>query len=399
MVRFIAEMSLVDLPDETIMCILAHLDFLERSKLLRGVSHRLLRLVDSMPQPYTLQFIILKAAEVVPSWSVKWRRSTSRITINLHIVESQNEENAHPSIPALQLRALRPTKLCVLQPVEEEATDEPVLLEMGLLRHLVADVAGSVTELHITGLTTTSMLAWEQTFSMFTYVTQLFVESVIPLDLTLSAVMSLRSLISLTLSLRPEMLSLEQGRSSHTVGLQLAMLSSLPRLRKLSILVGEPFVDTVVDFLVEDDVATNFMLGCSALGHIKILSISPMLSEFTTVWALATMISRLEKLEELSMLHGPGADLWAEVNAVGGHRRLRKLVVKFDSPEAEQLEALVHACNLNFPALVHLELQICDLTHHCSSDDVVLVLSNLLGHPSLSIVTLGLLYQLPPFFL
>jgi hypothetical protein len=251
------------------------------------------------------------------------------------------------------------------------------------------------------------MLAWEQTFSMFTYVTQLFVESVIPLDLTLSAVMTLRSLVSLTLSLRPEMVSLEQGRSSHTVGLQLSMLSSLPHLRKLSILVEHFSSESFDQFLMEDDVQTNFMLGCSALGHIKILSISTLLFEFTISahwalpnahWAFAKMISRLEKLEELSMLICPGADLWAEVNAVGGHRRLRKLVVKFDQPEAEQLEALVHACKLNFPALVHLELQIFDPNHHCSSDDVVLVLSNLLGHPSLSIVMLGLLHQLPPYF-
>jgi len=71
----------------------------------------------------------------------------------------------------------------------------------------------------------------------------------------------------------------------------------------------------------------------------------------------ATVLSRLTDLEDLGVRPMvESRQSWQEVYAVGGHSKMRKLVIDLIGPTKEDLEPLVLAYNQDFPVLVELEL-------------------------------------------
>jgi len=124
----------------------------------------------------------------------------------------------------------------------------------------------------------------------------------------------------------------------------------------------------------------SHMLGYSALTNLKVISNNVGLFDWHPIihQAFAMMLCRFNNFEELGLLHHPTDDLWRQVRAMGGHKRLNS------EPSIDDIKSLVTACNQDLPALTQLELHFYQHVHRfhgrgsrsCGAE----------AHPSLSIV-------------
>jgi hypothetical protein len=390
-----ASTSLTDLSDELLTLILENLDFRKRS-VTRRVCRTLCRVADSLPPPEELQveFFRSEDTEQTDPYSFEWdvlnrrghclsecNNSTTKIDVLLD----------HPHIGAeedylLQLRAIRPVHLYL------GATSG---LSGELLRRVADQVAGTVTRLSVLWLETESPLALYDAFSPFRNngrLTNLCLGYFSPIRSVLFAVTTLTSLVKLRLVVNPMTFpewndaSLEQAQG---FGLELTALQSLPSLRELSIRVDTEPVN-FGDIFGSDDLLDGFMLGCSALHQIRVLSYEIRFdSEEEHCEAFALMLSRLENLKELSKLCFPSEMMWSHVHWAGGHSTLQKIRIHCQEAEEAELEATVRAIVRDFPALVTLELELFD--HICVElGRTAEILSGLKCHSSMTNVAVFL---------
>jgi hypothetical protein len=131
------------------------------------------------------------------------------------------------------------------------------------------------------------------------------------------------------------------------------------------------------------------MLGCSGISKLRKLS-SNLLSDRSgdSYPAFVTMLQRLSDLESLSMLGCPQPDLWRQVHAAGGHKKLKELGIAYSEPEVEDLEGFVSACNQDFPVLQQLKIHFVNMDD-LEVEEVVQALAPLRTHPCLSSVKCG----------
>ena len=100
------------------------------------------------------------------------------------------------------------------------------------------------------------------------------------------------------------------------------------------------------------------------------------------------MLERLIELEELSLVRFPMENMWRQVHVIGGHKKLRKLAIYYSEPEVEDIEALVRACNEDFPSLVDLDLHLVNMSG-CSSTQLAKALAGLESHNTLCNINCG----------
>lgn len=386
--------KLVEMPDELVKRVLEYMGFVEQFKL-RLVCRRIKGIVDVMPRTdITLEVEQIPSdRQGVPPWGFTWIPDTS--TIRAQVKRPTGDETW--TTPCL--RAVRPTKLQV-KPLEDDNEDDEGCVELPLLQHLAEDVGGSVSELCIVRLHATEMSDLLWTFLMFAPVTKLELSALFPLSYAVTMANQLRDLVSLKFTLTEEMVpewvrDNRQygigGGSVSAVGLSLAGLSSLPKLRSFTLHC--PLIGTLDDMACSSDAVTSFMLGCTAITQIKCLK-----SNLINNWGdpgsmlhetLAKMLGRMSILEELNSLSFPKPELWRAVHKSGGHKGLRKLVVEFEFPLRQELEALVEACIRDFPALNNLELHFGSILHDFPLQKALDVLKGLKYSHSLCEVNFG----------
>jgi hypothetical protein len=391
-----ASTSLTDLSEELLILVLANLDFRQRS-VTRRVCRTLCRLADSLPPPEELEVKFYRSQEESPADAVSVNRqlleyghcvvecnhATTRIAILLdHEIEIETDTEQRR---LLQLRAIRPVQLKL---------DAFYGIDSDLLRRVVDQVAGTVTSLSVARLETASPRALYDTFSAFRNngrLTHLRLEAFTRIRSTLFAVASLTSLVRLDLVISARAFSEWENASSGQAegfGLNLIALQSLPSLRELSISMKGFFQDA----RTHDEFITGFLLGCSAIHQIRVLSCE-FLFDFNYVGeanalAFALMLCRLENLEEFSKVVSPSVTMWGHVHMAGGHSKMQKLSIFYSEATEADLEGTVQAMVRDFPALVTLELELA--FHDVTLERTTEILAGLRSHSGMANLAVSL---------
>jgi hypothetical protein len=254
--------TLTNLPDVLLVSVLSLLDFCERSKV-RPVCRRLLHSVDSMPAPsdLTLKILLLPASSLAGRpWTASW--DSSRALVEMR-VSNCLAVSAFPLV-----KSIRPTRLIVEPHDEEEGK-----VDAGLIHCLATQVAKTVTKLSVMNLHASSIIELQESLGKFDEegdgVTELQLSTCHPLMHTVSAILCLRKLRCLCLSLNEEM---AKGWSHNPLsfGLHFAALSALSNLEDLTVRVIQ---QDETDKMQRDDMAVaGHMLGCSGISNLRKLS-------------------------------------------------------------------------------------------------------------------------------
>jgi hypothetical protein len=384
--------TLTNIADVLVASVLSFLDYRERSKVRRSC-RRLLNSVDSMATPLNLTLSIQlvpenASTEVLQTmrgrtWTTSW--DNDRALVEMKFKSSLSV----PEFPTL--KSIRPTRVQVQSLDSEEGR-----VDARLVHHLATQTAKTVTQLSVLNLVSSSVIELQDSLAEFDEegdgVTELHLSTCVPFVHTMSAILRLRKLRSLCISIRREMIA-GWEELPESVGLQFAALSALPDLEELTVR-GQGFdhEDEVEVMRSEYSAVNGHMLGYSAITNLSKLSSDFLIDsgERDSLHAITTILHRLKNLESLSMLCDPETELWNQVHAAGGHTKLESLSVRCWLPEEPtDLISLAEACKQDFPALRALEIHFKWTIFEFNVNGMVQALASLKAHPSLSTLKCG----------
>jgi hypothetical protein len=383
--------TLANIPEVLVVSILSFLDYRERS-IVRRSCRRLFYSVNSMAPPLNLTLSIQLVPENASTeilqtmrgrtWTASWDKDRA-------LVEMKFKSNLPVSeIPVV--KSIRPTwlKVAPLEDVEGR-------VDARLTHRLATQVAKTVTKLSIVNLTASSVIELQDSLAEFEKegdcVTELQLSACVPFVHTMSAILRLRKLRSLCLSIRREMI-VGWTAFPKSVGLQFAALSALPDLEELTVRAQ------VIE--EDDEVETMMNNGAAIVGHTigysANKSLKKLLSHFlhyegdgVSQRPFATMLHHLTNLESLSILQFPEPGLWRQVHAAGGHEKLQDLAAQLvPMLDVGEMNSFVSACINDFPALQQLEIHFYNVLPF-DNNRLVQAVARLKTHPSLMTIKCG----------